>query len=138
MRSFFTPFDGIELANLRAELKQAQDIFAPFCESDSEHAEGSSENKEENNAQDTRLAPSQGSSGQGFSGPVQNRGDVIKRIDEVCQYYNLSEPSSPVPLLLTRAKRLVNLDFFSIVKDLAPDGEGQVSSIIGSGQSSDE
>ena len=40
-------------------------------------------------------------------GVIRNRGDVIRTLDSVCDYYSRFEPSSPVPLLLKRARRLV-------------------------------
>lgn len=55
------------------------------------------------------------------SGVLASRGDVIAMLDRVCDYYSASEPSSPVPLLLRRAQRLVPLDFLSIVRDLAQE-----------------
>ena len=46
-------------------------------------------------------------------------------------YYERHEPSSPVPLLLKRAKRLVAKDFMEILRDLAPDGVDQAERISG-------
>jgi len=55
-------------------------------------------------------------------GAIRSRDDVIQTLEKLCLYYEQNEPSSPVPLLLKRAKRLVKKDFFDIVQDLAPDG----------------
>ncbi len=55
-------------------------------------------------------------------GAIRSRDDVIRTLEKLCRYYEQNEPSSPVPLLLKRAKRLVKKDFFDIVQDLAPDG----------------
>lgn len=65
------------------------------------------------------------------SGAVNTREDVIRVIDLVCEYYARSEPSSPVPLLLRRAKRLVSKDFMEILRDLVPDGVSQAELISG-------
>jgi type VI secretion system protein ImpA len=59
-------------------------------------------------------------------GPIASRDDVIATLDRVCAYYSASEPSSPVPLLLRRAQRLVPLDFLSLVQDLAREGLGDL------------
>lgn len=67
-----------------------------------------------------------------LTGEISNRDDVTLAIDRICQYYRRSEPSSPVPLLLDRAKRLVHSDFLAIVGDLAPDALAQVHSATGS------
>jgi type VI secretion system protein ImpA len=57
------------------------------------------------------------------SGAVNCRDDVIRSLDRICRYYARHEPSSPVPLLLQRAKRLVTMGFHEIVEDLAPEGQ---------------
>jgi type VI secretion system protein ImpA len=62
---------------------------------------------------------------------INNRDDVIKMIDEICQYYTINEPSSPVPLLLQRAKRLVDKDFIEIIKDMAQGAVSEVTTITG-------
>jgi type VI secretion system protein ImpA len=65
------------------------------------------------------------------SGAIRNRSDVLAAIDRVCEYYVRAEPSSPVPLLLQRAKRLVNKDFMEIVRDLTPGGVSEAEVIGG-------
>jgi type VI secretion system protein ImpA len=55
------------------------------------------------------------------TGQLQSREDVIRMLDKLCEYYARQEPSSPVPLLLQRAKKLVPMSFMEIVKDLIPD-----------------
>ena len=67
----------------------------------------------------------------GRMGAISSRQDVVRALDLICDYYARLEPSSPVPLFLQRAKRLVSKDFMDIIKDLAPDGLGQVQFIKG-------
>lgn len=64
-------------------------------------------------------------------GSINSREDVIRTLDRVCAYFAQHEPSSPVPLLLNRAKRLISKDFLEIIRDLAPDGVAQVEIIRG-------
>jgi type VI secretion system protein ImpA len=71
------------------------------------------------------------SANQVSSGAIRNRSDVVAAIDRVCEYYLRAEPSSPVPLLLQRAKRLVNKDFMEIVRDLTPAGIAEAEVIGG-------
>jgi type VI secretion system protein ImpA len=47
---------------------------------------------------------------------------VRNALDKIIAYYSQNEPSSPVPILLVRAKKLVGADFVSIMKDMAPNG----------------
>lgn len=51
--------------------------------------------------------------------------DVRRILNRVIDYYRKSEPSSPVPLLLQRALKLVDADFIAIVKNLNKDSEYQ-------------
>jgi len=67
----------------------------------------------------------------GISGDIESRDDVLRMLDKLVQYYARQEPSSPIPILLERAKRLVPMNFFEIMQDLAPDGIGQLTVIRG-------
>jgi type VI secretion system protein ImpA len=62
---------------------------------------------------------------------IRSRDDVIRVLDKLCDYYAQYEPSSPLPLLLKRAKRLTSLSFMEIIQDLAPDAVAQAKSIGG-------
>jgi type VI secretion system protein ImpA len=73
------------------------------------------------------VAPVMNNSGQvatagggGGSSEIRNRSDVLATLDRICDYYARAEPSSPIPMLLRRAKRLVNKDFMEIIRDLTP------------------
>ena len=66
-----------------------------------------------------------------LTGEVHSREDVIKAIDKICQYYDRHEPSSPLPLLLKRAKRLASKSFIEIVQDLSPDAVAQIQALGG-------
>jgi type VI secretion system protein ImpA len=70
-------------------------------------------------------------SGRAVSGTIQTRADVIKVLGLICDYYRDNEPSSPVPLILKRAERLVDKDFMQIVTDLTPDALTQLKVITG-------
>lgn len=62
---------------------------------------------------------------------IADRDDVVRALDLLCDYYRRQEPSSPVPLLLERARRLVHKDFLEILQDLAPDALPQIKVIRG-------
>jgi type VI secretion system protein ImpA len=63
-------------------------------------------------------------------GELRSREDVVRLLDKICEYYTQHEPSSPVPLLLKRARRLVTASFLDIVRNIAPDSVGQFSPIL--------
>ncbi len=65
---------------------------------------------------------------------IENPQDVARRLEELCEYYARNEPSSPIPLLLRRAQRLVGLSFTDLMKDLAPGGISELRVIAGPGE----
>jgi type VI secretion system protein ImpA len=67
----------------------------------------------------------------GPSGVIRNRDDVVMLLDKICGYYERHEPSSPLPMLLQRCRKLAALSFIDIVKDLAPAALQQVELIGG-------
>lgn len=72
-----------------------------------------------------------GPAGQAITGDIQSRADVVRMIDKICDYYKRSEPSSPVPHLLGRAKRLVDKNFMEIIGDLNPEAVKEIQRITG-------
>lgn len=62
---------------------------------------------------------------------VQSREDVMAALDRVLDYYSRHEPSSPVPLLVGRAKRLVSMTFLDAIKELAPAGLKELQAVAG-------
>lgn len=67
----------------------------------------------------------------GISGTIRNRDDVLTLLDKIIGYYERNEPSSPLPLLLQRCRKLAALSFLDIVKDLAPAALAQVELVGG-------
>lgn len=79
----------------------------------------------------TTAAPDPGTGGTDDPMNIQNRDDVLRVLDQICEYYARHEPGSPVPLILTRARNLVNKDFIGILQDLSPDSATQVAQLFG-------
>jgi type VI secretion system protein ImpA len=65
-------------------------------------------------------------------GALTSRAAVIKAMDAICAYLERNEPTSPVPLLIRRARRFMDMNFLDIVKEMSPDGLNQVMFIAGS------
>lgn len=72
-----------------------------------------------------------GAAASSVSGEIRSSQDAVKMLDRVSRYFEKHEPSSPVPLLLRRAKKLVSKNFVDIVADFCPDGMSQVDLISG-------
>jgi type VI secretion system protein ImpA len=54
-------------------------------------------------------------------GPVKSPQDAIRLLDAVADFFRRTEPSSPVPLIVDRAKRLVSKDFLEVLAEIAPE-----------------
>lgn len=63
-------------------------------------------------------------------GEVTTRADALRLLDLACQYYRRYEPSSPLPLLVERARRLAEKDFLEILRDIAPEALAQAQMIV--------
>lgn len=53
---------------------------------------------------------------------ITSRDDVVKCLDLVVAFYDRTEPSSPIPHLARRVRRMVHMDFVELMEDLAPSG----------------
>lgn len=74
-------------------------------------------------------AAAEGGTGAGPSliavGGIRSREDAVRALDAVAGYFRANEPSSPIPMLIERAKRLVAADFLAVLEELAPEGLAQ-------------
>jgi len=115
------------LDKLLEEMKRAVEPFAANGEGAVEDLAGNAAAT----AGETPVARPTPRGSPGVSGTIQSRADVIKALDLICDYYRENEPSSPVPLIIQRAQRLVDKDFMTIMSDLTPDALTQLQVITG-------
>jgi type VI secretion system protein ImpA len=64
-------------------------------------------------------------------GAIGTRAEAMSALDAVAAFFRASEPSSPVPLFIERAKRLVGKDFLTVLEDMVPDSVAQAKSVGG-------
>jgi type VI secretion system protein ImpA len=69
-------------------------------------------------------------------GSIRSRADAVRELERICEWIERNEPTNPAPLLIRRAQRLMDMSFLEIIRDLAPEGLGQVERIAGSESSS--
>jgi type VI secretion system protein ImpA len=105
-------------------LKEAEHIM-------SEHLTQRGVGETEVSSEAISKVPGSQTSAQPMTGVINSQEDVIRVLDMACDYFKRHEPSSPVPLLLQRAKRLVAKDFMEILRDLTPAGVTQAEEISG-------
>ncbi len=67
----------------------------------------------------------------GALGPVKSRQDAIRAMEAVAAFFRQTEPSSPIPMLLERATRLVSKDFFQVLADIAPEAMTSAKAAVG-------
>lgn len=118
---------ALNLTPLLRMLKRTADFFA-------EH--GLPATYESNNEMTAEHSDEPGATKAGpgpaaVSNEIATREDVLRMLDKILKYYQQFEPSSPVPLLLGRARNLVSKNFMEIMEDLAPDGVSQVMLLRG-------
>ena len=63
--------------------------------------------------------------GPGAVGAIRTRQDAVRAMETVAEFFRQNEPSSPIPLLLDRAARLVSKSFLDVLADMAPDAVAQ-------------
>lgn len=79
-----------------------------------------------------------GEGGGGFDGPgistsgsLRSRQDVVILLDKISEFLQRTEPTNPVPLILARAKRLMEMNFIELLQEIAPDGLMQAKNVAG-------
>ncbi|MEC4748728.1 type VI secretion system protein TssA [Methylomicrobium sp. Wu6] len=123
--------NGADLSGLASLLKDMQSVYDQYSTIAALVAAEALPGEEEQT--DEQLAPGEASPRKqavGVGG-INSRQDVLKALDLMCKYYAESEPSSPVPILLQRAKHLVTADFMAILQNLLPDAVAGMDQIKG-------
>jgi type VI secretion system protein ImpA len=86
-------------------------------------------------AQGTAAGAANGSAGLRAAGikeiEISSRDDVQVLLEKACQYMERTEPSHPAPMLIRRAQRLLDLNFFQIIEELVPEGLQKIESLAG-------
>lgn len=107
-----------------AKMRETIDEYAGAPEEDEpaadEGAAGAEDESGESEGSAAAAAPARRAS-KGV-GDISSRKDVQTAITRICDWYKKNEPGSPVPVILMRAHRLVDANFETILKDLAPGG----------------
>jgi type VI secretion system protein ImpA len=114
------PLDPIDLKPLRQLLLQVRQTCQQATGAESEAAASG-------DAINESGAPSAGP----MRGEIRTREEAIVMLDKVINFIERTEPGNPAPLLIARAKRLVGINFLSIIEELAPDAMSAIQNITG-------
>nr|WP_243433625.1 type VI secretion system protein TssA [Pseudomonas sp. 50_B] len=118
---------GVDLSALKQPLRLALQVLSLHAPQTSESPADEPAEAPANEAGNAPVAPA----ATRISGEINSREDVLRSLDRLLAYYSRHEPSSPLPVLLNRAKNLVNADFAAIVRNLIPDGMSQFENLRG-------
>ncbi len=69
--------------------------------------------------------------GAAIPGRVNNRSDVEKLLDLIIDYYQRTEPSSPMPHLAQRMRKMVPMSFLQLMEEMAPSGIKEFKTVAG-------
>lgn len=122
---------GVDLSALKQPLRLAQQVLADYAPGGSPSAAAPEADTTQPADASPTLASAANARPAARPGEVNSRDDVRQCLDRLLQYYARHEPSSPLPVLLRRAKNLVDADFATIVRDLIPDGLSQFENLRG-------
>lgn len=64
-------------------------------------------------------------------GGLTSRTDAVRVLRQVSDFLKRTEPSSPAPMLIDRAVKLLEMDFADIVRELMPDARDRIELIGG-------
>ncbi len=70
-------------------------------------------------------------SGGAMPGQLASRKDVEQCIDLIIEFYERTEPSSPIPHLAQRMRRMVPMDFMQLIEEVAPGGVKDFKNVAG-------
>lgn len=62
---------------------------------------------------------------------VSSRQEVDLLLEKIYLYFEKHEPSHPAPLFIRRIQRLMNLNFYEIMKDISPDSLNHLETLVG-------
>lgn len=65
------------------------------------------------------------------SGGLASRADAVRILQQVAEFLRKAEPSSPAPMFVDRAIKLLQMDFNAIVKELMPDSRDRIEMLGG-------
>jgi len=122
--------DGVDLSQLVALLRSLLKVLEPYTKN-VETLETVDESDDENENDVGVSAVTGGEKTMAAIKGISGREDVVKSLEAICDYFAKYEPSSPVPLLLVRAAKMVNMDFKELLNELAPDGLSQAENVYG-------
>lgn len=117
--------EHVDLDTLKQNLRRIKDFY------DNQSAEAAAANGEGEAGADGGIPSSDGAPGGSRVGGLSSRADAVRILKQVSDYLRRVEPSSPAPMFIDRAVKVMTMDFASIVRELMPDSLSRVELLSG-------
>ncbi len=117
---------------LEQTMRRVGDFYATHDAADAEAAALASGDGDGDATSDGEAGAATGGSGKTTrSGGLASRADAVRILQQVAEFLRKSEPSSPAPMFVDRAVKLLQMDFTEIVKELMPDSKDRIEMLGG-------
>ena len=115
---------------LQQTLRRVGEFYATQdAEAAAEAADAAGDDPSEGQSDELGGAPGGGKSPR--PGGLASRADAVRILQQVAVFLRKSEPSSPAPMFVDRAVKLLQMDFNAIVKELMPDSRDRIEMLGG-------
>ena len=120
--------DAPSIDTLRTMLKRVKDFYDEVSDdgASEEASEGSDDAGEPGS-----VAASNAGGGAKAGGALASRADAVKVLQQVAVFLRKTEPSSPAPMFIDRAVKMLQSDFATIVRELMPDSKERIEMLGG-------
>ena len=115
---------------LEQTLRRVGDFYATHDAADAEAAAAAADD-DDATAEGESGATAGGGGKTPRSGGLASRADAVRILQQVAEFLRKSEPSSPAPMFVDRAVKLLQMDFTEIVKELMPDSKDRIEMLGG-------
>ena len=103
-----------------------------YKEQDAEAAAEAGGSESDDDGQSVEVGGTGGAGGKTpRSGGLASRADAVRMLQQVATFLRKAEPSSPAPMFVDRAVKLLQMDFNAIVKELMPDSKDRIEMLGG-------
>ncbi|MGL4236914.1 ImpA family type VI secretion system protein [Tabrizicola sp.] len=113
-------------------------VVAPLKAAQSNATPGNPETEQTAMAEPSAFAPATNGAAHvalsptgGIPGSVNSRRDVERCLDMIIDFYERTEPSSPIPHLARRMRKMVPMNFMQLMEEIAPSGMKEFKNVAG-------
>ncbi len=123
----------VDVANVAEN--QILNLFGPAGKYDTHIQRSASLNPQSENQSEGLSADGAGQSessiSNGEESELVSQNDVLKALDNINSWFKKNESSSPIPIFVDRAKKLIGKDFNDIIEEIANQGSDQINDLMG-------